>query len=212
MKPKILVAGFGPFPGATTNPSGRLALDLARSRRLDGKATVVAAVIPTIYEEVFSYLSHLLQGEKPDGVLLFGLAGGTPWMRIEMRAANFAASVYPDAAGRKTKDQALMAGAPRSLPARAPIQQLLMAARKWDASARLSINAGGYICNAALFHCLDAARRAKAPRFVAFVHIPWPRGRYLRNRPEGRIKPPTYDALLRAAEGIALAAIAALRG
>src|SRR5262252_7044368 len=30
---KVVIAGFGPFPGAPSNPSGRLAIALARRRR-----------------------------------------------------------------------------------------------------------------------------------------------------------------------------------
>jgi len=211
MTPKILVAGFGPFPGAASNPSGRLVLALARSRRLVGKARLVAAVIPTVYEDVFSALSQLLSGENPDAVLLFGLAGSTPWIRIEARAANFAMTVYPDAAGRKTKHQTLIAGAPSLLRARAPLRPLLAAARRWNPKARLSIDAGDYICNAALFHCLEAARRSRAPRLVAFVHIPWPRSRSAK-RGAAKPKAPTFDALFRAAEEIVLTVVAALRG
>jgi pyroglutamyl-peptidase len=211
MKPKILVAGFGPFPGAASNPSGRLALDIARSRRLADKVTVAAAVIPTVYDDVFSSLSQLLACEKPDAVLLFGLAGSTPWMRIETRAANFAMGIHPDAAGRKTKEQSLIAGAPSRLTVRAPVRRLFGAARQWNSRAKLSIDAGGYICNAALFHCLDAARRTGAPKLVAFIHIPWPRGR-ARKRLTPKNRPPTFDTLLRAAESIVLSAVAALRG
>jgi pyroglutamyl-peptidase len=210
---KVLVAGFGPFPGAAKNPSGQLALDVANSRRAASTgAKIVGAVIPTVYQESFSTLSHLLKAEKPDAVLMFGLAGSTPFMRIETRAANVASSIHPDAAGKKLAYHLLVAGSPQILNARAPVQRLLAAARKAGVRARLSVDAGSYICNAAFFHCLDTARRTGAPKWIAFVHIPWPRSRRPRKARRQKIKPPSIKALNRAAEEILLALIAAASG
>jgi pyroglutamyl-peptidase len=209
---KVLVAGFGPFPGAAKNPSGRLALTLARSRRVASSgAKIVGAVIPTVYQEVFSTFTEMMKAEKPDVVLMFGLAGSAPFMRIETRAMNVASSIYPDASGDKPADHALVAGSPRILNARAPVNRLLAAARTAGAEAKLSANAGRYICNAAFFHTLDAARKTGEPKLVAFVHIPWPRGRRPRKPSTQKNRPPSFEILRRAGEEILLALIAAGR-
>ncbi len=208
---KVLVAGFGPFPGAAQNPSGQLALTLSHSRRAAASgAEIIGIVIPTVYQEVSSALSHVLKAEKPDAVLMFGLAGSTPFMRIETRAANVASGIYPDAAGKKPAQHSLIAGGPQILYARAPVRRLLAAARGADVSAKLSVDAGRYICNAAFFHALDAARKAHAPKLVAFVHIPCPRGRRPRKSQRGSRSPSTR-ALNRAAEEVLLALIAVAR-
>ena len=209
---KVLVAGFGPFPGTPKNPSGQLALTVARSKRVASSGVkIIGAVIPTIYREVFSTLSGLLEAEKPDAVLMFGLAGRTPFMRIETRAANVASSIHPDAAGEKPTNHSLVAGSPQILNARAPVHRLLTAARGTGVKAKLSADAGRYICNAAFFHVLDAARKTDAPKLVTFVHIPWPRGRRPRKpRMRKSLLPPT-KILNRAGEEILLALIAAAR-
>ena len=210
-KPKILVAGFGPFPGAPKNPSGQLAIALANSRRIAATgAMVIGAVIPTTYQDVSAKFTNLLKIEKPDAVLMFGLAGAAPWIRVETRAANFASSVFPDAGGGKNADGLLSPGAPQILKARAPIRQLLAAARKAGVKASLSVNAGGYICNAAFFYCLEAAGKTGTPKLVAFVHIPWPRGRN-RRRAGKQTVAPGFERLQSAAEAILLALIAAAR-
>jgi pyroglutamyl-peptidase len=209
---KVLVAGFGPFPGAAKNPSGELALAVAHSRRGAVNGTkIIAAVIPTAYQAVFSTLSRLLKSEKPDAVLMFGLAGSTPFMRIETRAANVASGVHPDAAGKKPVGHPLVADAPKILKARAPVRRLLTAARGTGMKAKLSVDAGRYICNAAFFLALDAARRADTPNLVAFVHIPWPRSRRPRKPQTQKRRPPSVPALNRAGEEILLALIAAAR-
>ncbi len=209
---KVLIAGFGPFPGAARNPSGQHALSVAHSRRAASRgAKIIGVVIPTVYREVFSILSHVLKTEKPDAVLMFGLAGSTPFMRIETRAANVASNIHPDAAGEKPAHHSLVAGSPQILNARAPVHRLLAAARGAGASAKLSADAGRYICNAAFFHALDAARRTDTPKLVAFVHIPWPRGRRPRKSRARKNGSPSTNTFNRAGEEILLALIAAAR-
>jgi len=209
--PKVLVVGFGPFTGAPVNPSARLALQVAMSRRIaSSSVTTVSSIIPSVYQEVFSRLSQTLRVEKPDVVLMFGLARSTPYVRIEMRAVNVASGVYSDAARQKLGHHSLIAGAPHILRVRAPAQHLLRAVRSVDVKARVSIDAGRYICNAAFFQCLDMARRKGGPTFVAFIHIPSPRGRGRRKfgRRDGR---PTMARLKRASEAILLTLISTLR-
>jgi pyroglutamyl-peptidase len=209
---KVLVAGFGPFPGAPKNPSGQLALTVAHSRRvaLSG-AKIIGIVIPTAYREVFSTFSDVLKAEKPDAVLMFGLAGSTPFMRIETRAANVASGIHPDAAGEMPAHPSLVAGSPQILNARAPVYRLLAAARRAGVNVKLSADAGRYICNAAFFHALDGARRTDAPKLVAFVHIPWPHGRRPRKPRTRKNCAPSAKILNLAGEEILLALIAAAR-
>jgi pyroglutamyl-peptidase len=209
---KVLVAGFGPFPGAAKNPSGELALSVAHSRRAASHGVkIIGAVIPTVYREVFSTLSEVLKAEKPDAVLMFGLAGSTPFMRIETRAANVASGIHPDAAGEKPAHHSLAAGSPQILNARAPVHRLLAAARGAGVKAKLSADAGRYICNAAFFHALDATRRMDTPKLVVFVHIPWPRGRRPGKPRRRKNESPSIKTLNRAGEEILLALIAAAR-
>lgn len=206
---KVLVAGFGPFPGAAKNPSGQLALTIAHSRRAASRgAKIIGAVIPTAYQEVFSTLADVLKAEKPDVVLMFGLAGSTPFMRIETRAMNVASNIYPDATGEKPADHSLVAGSPQILNARAPVHRLFLAARRTGAKAKLSVNAGRYICNAAFFHALDTARKTRTPKLVAFVHIPWPRGRRPRKPNTQKSQSSSLEILNRTGEEILLALIA----
>ena len=209
--PKIVVAGFGPFAGAPKNPSSELAARVATSRRVASTGVRIHyVIIPTEYQEVFSILPRLLKDEKPDAVLLFGLAGSTPFVRIETKAVNVASSVYPDAAGKTLKQHTLVSGAPHILPVRGPRHRLLHAALNTGTNSRLSVSAGRYICNAAFFVSLDMARQGNRPQFVSFVHIPWPRGR-ARRQAARRDRRPTMQMLVHAGEAILLALISGLR-
>lgn len=193
-RPKILVVGFGPFPGAPMNPSTELALSLARSKRAARSAWIRAMAIPTVYAEIAKFPA-LIAKEKPNAVLMFGLARRARILRIETRGKNRASLVHLDAAGRKGK-RVLVPRAAKILPVSAPARALLAAARAAGVKARLSSDAGDYICNAALFYALHASKRKNTP-LVAFVHIPLPSGR-------GK-SGPTMASLQRAAEAILIA-------
>src|ERR1700741_1785863 len=94
----ILLTGFGPFPGAPFNPTGRLEVKLARSRRLtQSGAQCTSHVFCTSYDAVDSELQALLERAKPDVIVMFGLAGRTRHLRIEMHAHNVVSCVIPDA-------------------------------------------------------------------------------------------------------------------
>ncbi len=205
---KILVAGFGPFPGAPCNPSGDLALALGRMRR-PGLAGVKihAHVFPTIYAAVAKELPRLLTKHDPDAVLLFGLAGRSDRLRIETRAVNAASLIHPDAMHSVPASRKLDPKAPAELFVRPEVRRLIAAARRGGVPARLSRDAGRYVCNASLFACLDKTRGKRRP-LVTFIHIPWPRKRNTRRLHD---KQPSSLALFRAGEAILRALVAEAR-
>jgi pyroglutamyl-peptidase len=194
----ILVTGFGPFPGVADNPSGRLAQALARSGKAKRAARVRALVIPTTYRDTAA-LPRQAARLKPDAVLMFGLAGRARVLRVETCGRNQASTQHFDAAQKKPS-RVLIPGAPKLLKITSPSTALVKAARATGARARLSNDAGGYVCNAAIFHMLNGMRGEKAPP-VAFVHIPWPR-----EYAGGRHRP-SFAALQRAAEAMLAAMV-----
>lgn len=198
--PKILVTGFGPFPGAPKNPSADLAFFLARSKRAARFAQISAAVISTTYAEAAA-LPRSIRKKKPDAVLMFGLAGRARVLRIETCGRNRASLLHPDAAGARGRRKLLPKG-PSVLQVTAPAQELLRAARRTGVKARLSSDAGSYVCNAAIFHTLHATR-GNSP-LIAFVHIPLPCGR---GKKRAGFVPsrPTMTILKRAGEAILIA-------
>lgn len=199
--PKILVTGFGPFPGTPKNPSADIARFLARSKRAARFARVSAAVIPASYADAAA-LPRSIKKKKPDAVLMFGLAGKARVLRIETRGRNRASLRHLDAAGVKGRRRLLPRG-PSVLRLTAPARELLRLARQTGAKARLSSDAGRYVCNAAIFHTLHATRGKTSP-LIAFVHIPYPRGRG-KTRAGFVATRPTMAALKRAGEAILIA-------
>jgi pyroglutamyl-peptidase len=201
---RVLITGFGPFPGAPFNPSAALARALARRRRpaLAGIERVVH-VFATTYASVDRDLPKLFARKpKPDIVLMFGVAGRRRQLCIETQARNAISLLFPDASGRRPPHGVIKLRGPAALAGNAPFARLAGAA-----GARLSRDAGRYLCNYVYWRGLEHVRGTRP--LVQFVHIPplstKPRLRRHSNRP------PTLAQLLKPAEALLIALIAASR-
>jgi pyroglutamyl-peptidase len=204
----VVLAGFGPFPGVPFNPSAVLVRELARRRRRPALADVVYTthVFATCYAVVDRDLPKLF-AEKPDLVLIFGVAGRRRYLSVETRARNALSVLYPDANGQRPARGTIERGEPGTLRAAAPFARLLGAVRPSGFPARLSRDAGRYLCNYAYWRALETARGT--PTLVQFVHIPHIRLSPRRRR--SRRKALAFRPLLAAAEMLLVALIAASR-
>jgi pyroglutamyl-peptidase len=201
---RVLITGFGPFPGAPFNPSAALAKALARRRR-PALAGIERAlhVFATTYASVDRDLPNLL-AQKPDIVLMFGVAGRRRQLCIETQARNAVSLLFPDASGYRPLRGVIKLHGPAALAGNAPFAHLAGAA---GLRARLSRDAGRYLCNYAYWRALEQVHGTRP--LVQFVHIPLVGTKPRRQR---RSKmPPTLAQLLKAAEAILIALIAASR-
>lgn len=195
VRPRLLLTGFGPFPGAPDNPTGPLIAALAPKLRKDG-FRVSTHVFETTYAAVDRELPRLLQRVKPDAILMFGLANKARALRVETKARNRIAR-FPDASFVIPKSRFISVEKTTSLPIRAPKTALLRAAKSKGLPARHSVNAGDYLCNYLYWHALDGAAKDAGPRKAAFIHVPLPSKRF------------TLDRLIESGEAIAHVMVAA---
>lgn len=198
-KTRVLITGFGRFPGAPSNPSGALATALTRRRRpgLAGMA-LRAQILPTTWEVVADF-GAMLAREAPDIVLMIGLAARRRQLCVETLAVNRAGG-FPDALRCRPTARHLDAAGPTTIGARAHAAPLVRALRLAGVPARASRDAGRYICNALAYGAYGHARRTGRPRLAVFVHIPSP--------DRGRLSMP---AQLRALEALLVALAGQLR-
>jgi pyroglutamyl-peptidase len=208
MTATILITGFGPFPGALFNPTGPLVEELAR-RRTPALRHVrrVAHVFRTSYQAVDLELPALLARERPDALIMFGLAARRRLISIEMRARNARTGAVPDASGHLPAASAIVPGGRATLALQAPAQRLVAAVRAAGIPAVLSGDAGSYLCNYLCWRAGEAAERDGVPRLVAFVHVPKVRGNARVPSRRALCQPPprlpiTFDDLVRAGEAI----------
>jgi pyroglutamyl-peptidase len=203
---RVLITGFGPFPGAPFNPSAALAKALARRRRPAFAALDrTVHIFETTYDSVDRELPKLL-AQKPDIVLMFGVAGRRRQLCLETRARNALSVLFPDASGYRPRQSTINPGKPPALTGNAPLERLLGAARTRTRESQLSRDAGRYLCNYLYWRALEHLRQ-DGP-LVQFIHIP-PLGGKARSRSPGKRHTPSLRQLVNAAEAILIALVAA---
>ena len=206
---RILLLGFGPFPGAPRNPSAVLVKRLARRRRPAlAAAAQTVHVFATAYAAIDTDLPKLFAG-KPDVVLMFGLAARRRHVCIETQARNALSVLFPDAGGYRPALGVIAAGERPAMRSVAPSARLLGAMRASGIPARLSRDAGRYICNYAYWRALTLADHKGGP-LVQFIHIPRIAFAAARKR-KRKHHQPSFSAVLAAAENLLIALIAARR-
>lgn len=177
---RVLVTGFGPFPGIPVNPSAALARYLVSHRRVRyaGIARNLR-VLPTEWS-MLEGVEQMLQQEQPDLVLMFGVAGRRRKVTPETRLVPHHALLKPDAAGRyAVRAGRVDAASLRPHVSLAPVLASLKAAR---VPSRKSRDAGRYLCNGLAHEVIRLTAAKGVP--ALFVHIPMPQGRL----PLARIK------------------------
>jgi pyroglutamyl-peptidase len=171
-KLRILVTGFGPFPGAPYNPTQALVMRLLRLRRpAFSDVELCGHIFPVTYKAVDRELPQALAKHRPQAVLMFGLAGRTAHLRIESRARNAVTMLWPDAAQTLVRKGSIGHG-PDAMRFGPHTLRLLRAALGTGIDARPSRNAGSYLCNYLSWRAIAAVGTDDRLRLASFVHIP----------------------------------------
>lgn len=169
MPPRLLLTGFGPFPGVESNPTEELARAFAADcARHD--AVVRAEVLPVDWT-VWKQAAGLLDAFGPDIVLHFGVSVRATVLRVERSAFN-RTLVRADCRGAPPPSRFVLAGGSDRLDTSLPVDALAADLRRRFHPARVSPSAGRYLCNFLYYQTLDWARRCGRDPLVGFIHVP----------------------------------------
>lgn len=201
---RILITGFRPFPGAPFNPTEQLVPRLLKLRRpAFDDIERIGHIFPVTYAAVDRQLPTLLERQRPDALLMFGLASRTPYLRIETRARNVISQLWPDADHAAVFSRTIDPSADGTRPFGPHVAQLYRAAQATGIFVRPSLSAGSYLCNYLSWRAIEAAQRSDRPRLAAFIHVPsTPRDPALNHR--NRV---TFEQLVDAGEAMLLTMI-----
>jgi pyroglutamyl-peptidase len=171
-KIRILISGFGPFPGAPFNPTEPLVARLLRLRRpAFSDVELSGHIFPVTYKAVDRELPGLLTKHRPHALLMFGLASRTSHLRIETRARNAVTTLWPDADHARVRKGSISGGADAMMFG-PHIAKLRRAADGTGVDVRASRDAGSYLCNYLSWRAIEATCGDRGPRLAAFVHVP----------------------------------------
>jgi pyroglutamyl-peptidase len=200
---RILITGFGPFPGASFNPTMALVKRLTQLRRPAlGAVELIGHIFHVTYATVDRELPELIARHRPHALLMFGLAARTAHVRIETRARNAVTTLFPDADRSRARKGSISGGADARMfgPHTA---RLLRAALGTGIDIRASRDAGSYLCNYLSWRAIEATSRDNGPALAAFVHIPL-LARGAESEHKGKAHRVTLEELVDAGEAVLL--------
>lgn len=169
---RILVTAFGAFPGAPVNPTMSIVAYLAKRASTLRRAGIEirTAVLPVRFAGTRERLAELLADIRPDAVLHLGLAGRRKTISVETRALNRLTILHPDAGRRLSGSLLVENKGPQQRRSRFAADRLVRTISRSGVPARISIDAGDYLCNQVLYLTLGLHKG-----LCGFIHVPKPR-------------------------------------
>ncbi|WP_240620123.1 pyroglutamyl-peptidase I, partial [Peribacillus acanthi] len=167
----ILLTGFDPFGGETTNPS------LEAVMKLNGKQInqhlIVARKLPTVFHESVQTIKMYLDELDPHVVICVGQAGGRPDISIERVAINVDDARIPDNKGQQPIDTPIFKDGPAAYWSTLPIKSMVKKLRENGVPASISHTAGTFVCNHIFYSLLHIIKSRGREARGGFIHIPF---------------------------------------
>lgn len=171
-RPTILLTGFDAFPGVPRNATAELVPEIAAAaRRQLPDYDVVDAILPVDWTRAPVALQELLARTAPRLALHFGVSPSATGIQLELTGRNICSPRH-DAAGNLPVLEAVIPAGPESLAATLPAAAIIARLAAAGIPSCTSDDAGGYLCNALLYHSLSAARALPTPHLAGFIHLP----------------------------------------
>jgi pyroglutamyl-peptidase len=179
MSRTILLTGFAPFGGERTNPSWEVA------QRFDGielgGAVVTAMRLPVNCMRAARMVADAIEETSPAAMLGLGQAGGRPALSLEKIAINVADNRASREVDGGLNGKPVVVNGPDAYFSRLPLAIIIRALKARGIPAGLSLSAGAYVCNSAMYAGLHALRRRRRVP-AGFIHLPYEAGQAVRHR------------------------------
>jgi len=170
MPPIIVVTGFAPFGGERINPSWEVARDLDGD--VIGGLQVKSVRLPVNCLAAARRVEAAFVRYRPRAILGLGQARGRPALSLERIAINLFEQRKAGQLNANNNGHPVIAEGPDAYFSRLPMGAILKALERRKVPASISLSAGAYACNAAMYAALHATRRR--PGFPAgFIHLPF---------------------------------------
>lgn len=172
-KAKVLLTGFGPFPGVAENATARLVPDLAlRAAAAFPAYTFHHDILETAWSAAPERAAYLIATHQPVLALHFGVAREAQGFRIERTAQNVC-RIAADVTGCLPSATQLECAGPDARTSGIDTVALTRRLEALGYPVSISDDAGAYLCNAVLYHSLAAAEAlATSGCRSGFIHIP----------------------------------------
>jgi pyroglutamyl-peptidase len=193
----ILVTGFEPFGGETVNASWEAAQKLEGWRH--GDTVAVARLLPCAYDSSVKTLISAIETLRPDALLMTGQAARRGIVCVERFARNLDDAKAPDNDGALRRGLRISRAAPDWLEATVSVRTIARAINEKGIPARMSRNAGAFVCNHLYFGALQYLGEKRSAIPAVFVHLPVTPAQSPRGASEKRLTATEASDALRAA-------------
>jgi pyroglutamyl-peptidase len=167
---KILLTSFVPFGGITTNSSQEV---LKRMEVKSNDVEIIKETLDVSYENTPKQIDKLLERYKPDVLLLCGQAGNTEEIRLELVGINLALTKAEDNMGIVRYNEPIHQDGDNAYFSTVDFVSVYDSLSFATLPLKLSLSAGGYLCNMALYHALYHVQKEHLPVKVGFIHFPY---------------------------------------
>ncbi|MGI6189333.1 MAG: pyroglutamyl-peptidase I [Clostridiales bacterium] len=167
---KVLLTGFDPFGGETTNPSYE-AVKLVPDTIDD--IQVIKIEVPTVFRKSIEKLEQSIEEHKPDIVICVGQAGGRYEISIERVAINIDDARIPDNEGNQPIDEPIFADGDAAYFSNLPIKAITNEIKKAGIPVSVSNTAGTFVCNHIMYGLLYLIQKKYQNMQGGFIHVPF---------------------------------------
>jgi pyroglutamyl-peptidase len=165
---EVLLTGFEPFAGETTNPSW----DAVDAVRPDGYG-LTKLRLPCVFGDSVAAVRDALAARPYDLVVCVGQAGGRAGITPERVAVNLDDARIPDNAGGRPIDQPVVPGGPAAYFTGLPVKACVAALEAEGIPASVSHTAGTFVCNHVFYGLMHLAATEYPGLRAGFVHVPF---------------------------------------
>lgn len=168
---QVLLTGFEPFGGESSNPSAEAVLQLCRQSAPVG-VSWQALILPVEFKRSGTLLRDAISRLQPDLVLCVGQAGGRTALCLEQVAINLLEARIPDNSGWQPSGEAILSDGPAAYFSNLPLKAIRAQLQQQGIPVQISYSAGTYVCNALMYqlmHTLAASPQCRG----GFIHIPY---------------------------------------
>ncbi|NLW42383.1 MAG: pyroglutamyl-peptidase I [Tissierellia bacterium] len=166
---KILVTGFDPFGGESTNPSWEAVKLLPDN--ING-AEIIKMEIPTVFSKAGNLVIEKIEELNPDAVISIGQAGGRATITPEFIGINFVNARIPDNEGEEPIGNISEYGID-GIFSTLPVERMVERMKEENIPASISYTAGNFVCNHVLYSVLEYIKTNKLNTRSGFIHVPY---------------------------------------
>lgn len=166
----ILLTGFEPFGGNSTNPSELVATRL-HNQSLEGHR-IIGSTLACEFGKSIQQLKSLLQQHQPSLTICLGLAENRNDITPERIAINEEDARIPDNAGHQPVGQSVVPNGPVGYWSTLPIKAIVATLRTHGLPASISYSAGTFVCNHVFYALMHELSAQASQSRAGFIHIP----------------------------------------